>query len=259
MKRLISFILAAVMTIFMCIPTLAMQLFVDIQDDEILNLEVESGDSVYNIKSKIYDAKGISPQLQHLYYNGKALQDDKTLADYNIQKESTVILEIKFTFNNTGDYNIGVDGKITIRPASEVISADISWETFDFTYTEGSQGSWNSSNHNYSGKTDGTWSNNTPGITVKNHSNMPITANFTFTPDNGVTTVGTFYDSNRTALDADSLKLSLASADGTKRDDTGTTDGSPTGTVYFGVSGDKINTDTSLGTVTVSIAKDTTV
>ena len=150
------------------------------------------------------------------------------------------------TNDGTQDTEITVNGSfVSGTAADEKISVDIAWDAMDFTYSAPSEGAWDPATHTYVGATEGGWSDNTPAITVTNHSNVPVTATLSFTPDvTGV--VGTFTEASGTANDN---ILSLATAEGTK------TANAPAATANFGISGVAVDEDKVLGTITVTIAK----
>lgn len=60
-----------------------------------LALEVEPSDTVINLKAKIEETEKIPSANQRLVFAGQQLEDQETLANYNIQRASTLQIVIK--------------------------------------------------------------------------------------------------------------------------------------------------------------------
>ncbi|KAL2859903.1 uncharacterized protein BJX67DRAFT_386512 [Aspergillus lucknowensis] len=71
------------------------EIFVKLARGETRLIEVESSESIYDIKTKIQALEGVHPKQQVLIWEDKALYDGRTISSYNIQKESTLLLILR--------------------------------------------------------------------------------------------------------------------------------------------------------------------
>ena len=117
-KRLLSFVLSLVMVFTamtsMSIPVYAMEITVKVvKDNTSYSVDIEPSSTVEDIKSQLMEKTGISVEQQILKYNDKELKDDRTVADYNIQKGAILTLDIAGSAAHTHqwEYTLNNDGK----------------------------------------------------------------------------------------------------------------------------------------------------
>ena len=107
-RRFLALVLAGCLAAVLSTAAWAMSptgfyLNVELPSGKTIALDAESGDSIDNIKGKLETKTKIAAGEQHLYYGGNLLVDGRTLANYNIQKGSTLLLTTKIKGTPAGE------------------------------------------------------------------------------------------------------------------------------------------------------------
>lgn len=169
--------------------------------------------------------------------------------------------------DNSYTHDIQVNGEyIQQLKSDEIISVDVEWGAMNFTYAATQQGTWQPDSHTYSNATEkAAWvGDTTSDIKVTNHSNVDVTANFSFKADISTVT-GSFAEATASAalIEDDDEPEKNDKKDQSLSVDlkAGEVDGYATAdnkTVTFTIGGslaDTYTTNTKLGTITVSVEK----
>lgn len=115
LNNIFKYLILLIISIIFIPNVYAWELFVELPEERQITLDVESSDTITAIKSKIQDKEGYLPAKQIIFFDNNKLEDNKTIADYNIQRNDTIKVDIiKYTVTFDGNEGIFTEEKTSI-------------------------------------------------------------------------------------------------------------------------------------------------
>lgn len=71
------------------------QIFIKTLQGKTMTLDVADTDTIASVKQKIFEKENIPQDQQRLVFNGKQLEDNMTINDYNIQADANIHLVLR--------------------------------------------------------------------------------------------------------------------------------------------------------------------
>lgn len=86
-------LLALAFSVAPTVESYCMQLFIKMSiSGRTITIEADPTDTIWEVKKKIEEKENINADAQKLLLGNKQLEDGRTLSDYNIQKETTLLM-----------------------------------------------------------------------------------------------------------------------------------------------------------------------